>query len=86
MLRLLLSTLLLATFCACEQLDLTRQDDANGAHVVEAVISMLRHSCIFDDSLQYLRRKAYVDTHDGTDPHTFVLGFHGGIWKVNWNF
>ena len=63
--------------------DLTRENDANGAVVVDSVISTLRWSCLFDDQLLYLRRKAYVDTHDGTDPFTFVMGFNGGIWKVN---
>ena len=67
----------------CLHSDLTRENDANGAVVVDSVISTLRWSCLFDDHLLYLRRKAYVDTHDGTDPFTFVLGFKGGIWKVN---
>ncbi|XP_052788594.1 uncharacterized protein LOC128223355 [Mya arenaria] len=79
---ILINSLVIST-CVCSFSDLTRENDASGAVVVDSVISKLRRSCLFDDHLLYLRRKAYVDTHDGTNPYTFVMGFQGGIWKID---
>lgn len=70
-------------FGYCEHVDLTRTYDSKGSEVVNAVINILRRSCIFPDDLLYLRRVAYIDTHDGMDPYTYVIRFHGGIWHVS---
>lgn len=63
--------------------DLTRTAGAVGPEVVNAVISVIQRSCIFNDPLLYLRRVAYVDTQDGTNPSTFASPFQGGIWKAS---
>lgn len=68
-----------------QQHDLTRTNGAVGPEVVNAVISVIQRTCIFNDPLLYLRRVAYVDTHDGTDPSTFASPFQGGIWQASFH-
>lgn len=65
------------------QLDnLLRVEAAAGPQVVEAVVSLIRESCVFPNDRLLLRRLAYVATSDGLDPDTFRPGFFGGIWAV----
>ena len=66
--------------------DQTRQPGAVGAPVVEAVINLIRESCLFADDKRFLRRLAYAQTRDGSDPKTYRPGYHGGIWQVWTNF
>ncbi|KAK3599233.1 hypothetical protein CHS0354_012842 [Potamilus streckersoni] len=56
---------------------------AYGSEVVEAVINLIRKNCIFAEDRRYLRRLAYVESHDGSDPKTYRSGYHGGIWQVD---
>ena len=62
--------------------DLTMQDDASGADIVQAVIAKLDSSHIFQSDHRLLRRIAYVESQDGTgsDAHG---SFNGGIWAVD---
>lgn len=62
--------------------DLTRQPKATGPEVVEAVVNIIRESCLFADDRRFLRRLAYVESQDGTSPSTFRNGYYGGIWQV----
>ncbi|XP_060597324.1 uncharacterized protein LOC132751201 isoform X2 [Ruditapes philippinarum] len=72
------------TIGTCQRVDLTRTDESYGTEVVEAVISILHRSCIFfPDDMLYLRRMAYTDTKDGTDPFTYKINYKGGIWKID---
>ncbi|XP_033732112.1 uncharacterized protein LOC117321712 [Pecten maximus] len=64
-------------------LDQTMQPGGNGANVVEAVVSRIRESCLFADDKGFLRRLAYVQSYDGTDPKTYRPGFDGGIWQLS---
>jgi hypothetical protein len=63
--------------------DLTQTANVNGPDVVEAVVNLIRESCIFADDKRFLRRLAYVESHDGTDPKTFRSGYYGGIWQAS---
>ncbi|XP_046567540.1 serine-rich adhesin for platelets-like [Haliotis rubra] len=63
--------------------DQTRVPGASGEEVVEAVVSRIRESCTFSHDKLFLRRLAYVETHDGTDPKTYRPGYDGGIWQVD---
>ncbi|KAH3785095.1 uncharacterized protein LOC127840958 isoform X2 [Dreissena polymorpha] len=63
--------------------DLTRQPNAYGPEVVEAVVNIIRESCLFADDRRFLRRLAYVESQDGTAPRTFQSGNYGGIWQVD---
>lgn len=53
-----------------------------GPAVVEATVNVIRESCIFEDDKLFLRRLAYVESRDGTDPKTYRPGYDGGIWQV----
>ncbi|OWF46122.1 uncharacterized protein LOC110456139 [Mizuhopecten yessoensis] len=64
-------------------LDQTLQPGGNGANVVEAVVSRIRESCLFADDKGFLRRLAYVQSYDGTDPKTYRPGYDGGIWQLS---
>lgn len=66
-----------------QKVDLTRTNDVSGTEVVNAVVEILRRTCLFPDSLLYLRRVAYVDSHDGKDADTYSTGYNGGIWHVS---
>ena len=72
---------LLICYVASEVIAIQR-DGTHGEDVVNGVISYLKRSCVFDDSLLYLRRAAYVGTDDGNDSSTYGSPFAGGIWKV----
>lgn len=72
-----------ALFAGCLGLDQTRLAGATGASVVESVVSLIRESCLFADDKRFLRRLAYVQSRDGTDPKTYGRSnYHGGIWQV----
>ncbi|KAK3599236.1 hypothetical protein CHS0354_012845 [Potamilus streckersoni] len=74
--------------CLCDTIfgiDLTLTSQAYGNEVVEAVINLIRENCIFAEDKRYLRRLAYFESHDGTDPKTYRSGYHGGIWQVDEN-
>ncbi|XP_076436779.1 uncharacterized protein LOC143276211 [Babylonia areolata] len=62
--------------------DATRQAGAAGPQVVEAVISLIRESCVFPDDRLLLRRFAFMVTNDGQNVDTYRPGFDGGIWAV----
>ena len=63
--------------------DMTLQPQANGHDVVEAVVNLIRDSCLFADDKRFLRRLAYVESQDGTAASTFRFGYYGGIWQVS---
>lgn len=85
----MITTRLVIVFCAwlglghCQRVDLTRVEESKGTDVVEAVVNILRRSCIFSDDFLYLRRVAYADTRDGENPFTYVIKYNGGIWHIN---
>ena len=58
------------------------QAGSSGNEVVEAVVDRITSSCIFPDDKEYLRRLAYVESTDGSQPDTYRSGYHGGIWQV----
>lgn len=80
---ILKSLCLFAAIANCLSLDQTRQPGAVGASVVESVVSLVRESCLFADDKRFLRRLAYVQSRDGTDPKTYRRNYHGGIWQVS---
>ena len=63
--------------------DLTRIPGSSGRTVVQATDALIRDSGIFPDDHQLLRRIAWVESKDGTDPRTYRQGYHGGIWQVD---
>ncbi|XP_071097399.1 uncharacterized protein [Haliotis cracherodii] len=63
--------------------DQTRVPGTSGEEVVEAVVSRIRESCTFSHDKLFLRRLAYVETHDGTDAKTYRPGYDGGIWQID---
>lgn len=67
-----------------ESADKTLLPKAHGSDVVEAVVNIIRESCLFADDRHFLRRLAYVESQDGTAPKTFRSGYYGGIWQVIW--
>ena len=76
---LILSAIVVVGFAA----DLTRQPNMFGPEVVEAVVNIIRESCLFADDKRFLRRLAYVESQDGSAPNTFRKGYDGGIWQVS---
>ncbi|KAK7480284.1 hypothetical protein BaRGS_00028452, partial [Batillaria attramentaria] len=82
MLGVHLSVLMTLVLMTDAQVDQTRQPTATGPEVVENVVEQVRSSCVLSQDNMLLRRLAYVESHDGTDPGTFRTGFHGGIWQV----
>lgn len=68
-----------AVFC---QLDSTRAPNVVGPEVVEAVVDIIKQTCIFPDDKLYLRRLAYVESLDGLDAATYKPDA-GGIWRVS---
>ncbi|XP_052788738.1 cartilage matrix protein-like [Mya arenaria] len=77
----LAATLLYVTNAA----DKTLQSNAYGADVVEAVVNVIRDSCLFADDRRFLRRLAFVESQDGLAPNTFRSGYYGGIWQIHEN-
>ena len=59
--------------------NLLSQANANGSAVVLEVIGSLQQSGVFGDDNEMLRRIAYVETRDGTQPSDTG----GGIWAVS---
>nr|KAG5703057.1 hypothetical protein BaRGS_016218 [Batillaria attramentaria] len=79
-----------AIVCTCililahAQQDRTREPDTGGSALVEATLAQLHDACIYPDYNLFLRRLAFVETRDGTDPATYSTpGYNGGIWKVD---
>ncbi len=66
--------------------DKTREAEAKGAAVVDAVVDLITQSCVFTNDKLMLRRLAKAETDDGEEAHTFRppggRGFYGGIWQV----
>ncbi|GFS08872.1 collagen alpha-1(XIV) chain [Elysia marginata] len=58
-------------------------DFAKGTEVVEAVLALLRDSCLYSDDANFLRNLAYVESRDGEASTTFRPGYTGGIWQVD---
>ena len=77
----------IAAFCACAAaclaVDRALIPEASGADVVRSVIERIQRSNIFPPDNQLLRRIAYVESKDGTDPGTYRHGYYGGIWQVD---
>ncbi|XP_055954370.1 uncharacterized protein LOC126812474 [Patella vulgata] len=65
------------------QTDFTRQENAKGEHVVQAVVDAIRSHCIFASDRLFLRRLALVQSNDGEDAKTYRDSYHGGIWQVD---
>ena len=73
---------LLAVVVVGQDFDGTVRPLARGASIVETVCSRIESSCIFPEDKLFLRRLAYVESSDGSNPDTFRSGYHGGIWQV----
>ena len=58
------------------------EEGANGTAVVLLSIAHIQQAAIFPDDNEMLRRIAYVETRDGSDPDTYSEGNYGGIWAV----
>lgn len=80
--KILLLCVLVLLAGRSEQMDQTMVEQASGSHVVEAVVSRIQEKCVFEDDKLFLRRLAFVESHDGIDSDTFTAGYFGGIWKV----
>ncbi|PVD27457.1 hypothetical protein C0Q70_12617 [Pomacea canaliculata] len=63
--------------------DATRVAGSTGSDVVDAVVDLIRSNCIFSEDRLLLRRIAYIESRDGTDPKTYRTGYDGGIWQVD---
>ena len=74
--------LMLAALPTILAVDNTRVERENGAAIVQAVIDLIQDNCIYSNDRLFLRRLAYVESRDGTDPDTFRAGYFGGIWQV----
>ena len=68
---------------AGQNVDRTINPEGSGANIVEAVIAKIRQAGIFAEDNSLLRRIAYVESRDGTDPKTYRTGYFGGMWQVN---
>ncbi|XP_022091887.1 uncharacterized protein LOC110979972 [Acanthaster planci] len=55
--------------------------ESSGSDVVLACIQSF--GGIFPSDHGFLRRVAWVESKDGTDPNTYRAGYHGGIWQVD---
>ena len=83
-----LSLTLLLVSCGCVSGQGTGQittPEAAGRTVVDAVIQHLQDVDLETNAtkLEFLRRIACVESNNGTHPHTFRRGYHGGIWQVD---
>lgn len=81
LLSLVFATLICITVVSAAT-DTTIQPNAFGTAVVEAVVNIIRQSCLFADDRRFLRRLAYVESQDGTGANAFRPGYYGGIWQV----
>ena len=61
--------------------DLTRVNEAAGTAVTRATINLIEAQ--FGRDNLFLRRLAFVESRDGTDPDTFRSGYYGGIWQLD---
>lgn len=72
--------LLIISASATSAVDLTVEENAFGAGVVQATVFKIENADIFPSDKRLLRRIAYVETADGemspSEPN------HGGIWNV----
>ena len=62
------------------------KEKANGADVVEETLRRLDEAHIFPDDHGLMRRIAYVESKDGTDPNTFrdpEVEAGVGIWQMD---
>ena len=73
----------LAIISTTTAVDLTREPGTNGRDVVQACIAIITQPRIFSEDQQLLRRIAYVETRDGTDPDTYAGNNDGGIWQLS---
>ena len=55
------------------------EEGANGTAVVLLSIAHIQQAAIFPDDNEMLRRIAYVETRDGSDPDTYSEGNYDGI-------
>lgn len=62
--------------------DLTLVAESSGSDVVLACVALVQDSQLFPATSRLLRRIAYVESTDGSDPDTYRAGFDGGIWQV----
>lgn len=58
--------------------DKTLQEGSSGSNVVRAVVNKIQNA--FGTDYQFLRRVAFVETRDGTEPGAYL---YGGIWQVD---
>ena len=68
--------------------DKTKIPGEKGKEVVETVVNRINNAKykdkkVFADDFHLLRRIAYVESKDGTDPNTYRDGYCGGIWQVD---
>ncbi|XP_076438556.1 uncharacterized protein LOC143277563 [Babylonia areolata] len=82
---LLAATVMALTLCwgQGQSMDMTLTPGTSGAQVVDAVVDKVHAHCLFNNDRLFLRRLAYVESHDGTDPKTYRQGYDGGIWQVD---
>jgi len=59
------------------------EEGANGTAVVLLSVAHIQQAAIFPDDNEMLRRIAYVETRDGSDPGTYSEGNNGDIWAVS---
>ena len=70
---------LLATVSFAAGNNVLSQANANGSAVVLEAVGALQQSGVFGDDNEMLRRIAFIETRDGTQPNDAG----GGIWAVN---
>ena len=58
--------------------------NTSGRLVVDKVVAAVNGSGLFPDDHGLMKRIAWVESKFGTDPRTYKLGYHGGIWQVSW--
>jgi hypothetical protein len=56
--------------------------EGSGSTLVESISERIEASCIFPDDKLMLRRVAFVESRDGSEPTTYRADYHGGIWQV----
>ena len=80
---LFLATIAFSRVEAVEVDETVLEEGANGTAVVLLSIAHIQQAAIFPDDNEMLRRIAYVETRDGSDPDTYSEGNYGGIWAVS---
>lgn len=61
--------------------DLTLKPEEKGRAVVDTVIDRIKHSGIFENDFEYIRRIAWVESQYGTNASTNYK--QGGIWQMD---